>query len=171
MMRRPLPPACRVLTMAPDLVLDTNVVLDLLVFRDPASRPLYEALRERRVIWLSCDKCRDEFLRVIDYKSVRGFLSRRAQCATTRFEEAIGEFDNLSTTVAGSQHALASTVPRCKDRNDQYLVDFAIGARADFLISKDRHLTDLANWFSRNGQQPRVLTLDAFVASESLPRT
>lgn len=170
MTRRRHPQDCQVVIMAPDLVIDTNVALDLLVFRDPASRPLYEALSERRVIWLSCDRCRDEFLRVIDYKSVQAFLGRHSQCPTTRSREALAEFDGLSTTVARTTHGPTRRAPRCKDRDDQFLVDLAIAADADFLISKDRHLTELAGWFARNGQGPAVLTPGAFLASGKLPR-
>ena len=156
--------------MAPDLVLDTNVVLDLLVFRDLASKPLYEALCERRVIWLSCDSCRVEFLRVIDYKSVNAFLGRRGLCPAKRFEEAIAEFDSMTTTVALPGLVQSDPIPRCRDPEDQFLVDFAVSADADFLISKDRHLTDLARWFTRNRRRLTILTPDAFLASGKLPR-
>lgn len=157
--------------MALDLVIDTNVALDLLVFRDPAVHKIYEALQARRAIWLSCEACRDEFLRVIDYQSVHGFLKRRGLCASSRRAEALGEFDSLSTTVARPMRAPSQQpTPRCRDRDDQFLVDFAVVARADFLLSKDRHLIELAKWFARSGRRPTILSPAEFIASGDLPR-
>src|SRR5262245_56090396 len=49
------------------LVLDTNVVLDLLVFGDPGARPLALALEDRSLRWLATPAMREELARVLDY--------------------------------------------------------------------------------------------------------
>lgn len=38
----------------PGVVIDTNVVLDWLVFADPSSQALGDAVHEQRVRWLVC---------------------------------------------------------------------------------------------------------------------
>ena len=53
------------------LVLDTNVVLDLFVFGDPATRPLQSALERGDCDWLATPAMRDELERVLDYPQHR----------------------------------------------------------------------------------------------------
>ncbi len=48
------------------LVLDTNVVLDLVVFRDPGAEPLRSAIEARRVL-LTTAECLAELRRVLAY--------------------------------------------------------------------------------------------------------
>ena len=50
------------------LVLDTNVVLDWLVFRDPSSRPVEAAIRLGQVRWSVTAAMRLETERVLTYK-------------------------------------------------------------------------------------------------------
>src|SRR5688572_7537654 len=49
------------------LVLDTNVVLDLLVFGDPQTQPLADALANGDLRWLATPAMREELARVLDY--------------------------------------------------------------------------------------------------------
>ena len=49
------------------LVLDTNVVLDLLVFADPGVRALSEGLSAGRLHWLATHAMREELVRVLAY--------------------------------------------------------------------------------------------------------
>ena len=58
------------------LVIDTNIVLDLLVFRDPAAAPLSEALGARRLAWLATDAMREELARVLGYPHLAARLAR-----------------------------------------------------------------------------------------------
>ena len=51
----------------PGIVLDTNIVLDLLVFKDPLTLPLCEALEAGQLRWLSTDAMREELDRVLAY--------------------------------------------------------------------------------------------------------
>ncbi|WP_440131005.1 PIN domain-containing protein, partial [Rubrivivax gelatinosus] len=66
---------------AADVVLDTNVVLDWLVFDDPATRPLAAALEAGRLRWIATGPMLDELLHVLQ----RPELDRwRAACEAAR---------------------------------------------------------------------------------------
>ncbi|OYZ43709.1 MAG: twitching motility protein PilT [Acidovorax sp. 16-64-162] len=47
------------------LVLDTNIVLDLLVFADPAVAPVRTLLQAQRLCWVATPPMRDELARVL----------------------------------------------------------------------------------------------------------
>src|SRR6187431_1315436 len=57
----------------PRIVLDTNVVLDWLYFRDPRCAALADAVAARRVRWIASATMRDEIEHVLD----RGSLGTR----------------------------------------------------------------------------------------------
>ncbi|MEQ1660178.1 MAG: PIN domain-containing protein, partial [Hylemonella sp.] len=52
------------------IVLDTNIVLDLLVFDDPATPPLKDALAARRLQWIATPAMRVELARVLAYPHI-----------------------------------------------------------------------------------------------------
>jgi predicted nucleic acid-binding protein len=49
------------------IVLDTNIVLDLFVFDDPATQPLQQALETQQLRWLATPAMRVELARVLAY--------------------------------------------------------------------------------------------------------
>jgi hypothetical protein len=52
------------------LVLDTNIVLDLLVFADPAVRPLPPLLASGALRWIAAPAMRVELERVLGYPQI-----------------------------------------------------------------------------------------------------
>jgi predicted nucleic acid-binding protein len=52
------------------LVLDTNIVLDLFVYDDPATVPLRELLTDAQTRWLATPVMREELRRVLAYPQV-----------------------------------------------------------------------------------------------------
>jgi putative PIN family toxin of toxin-antitoxin system len=118
------------------VVLDTNIVLDLLVFRDPASLALAQALHERALQWLATPAMRDELERVLAYPQI---APRLAFYRLTP-EAVLAGFDSLVRVVAP-----APSVPllRCKDPDDQQFIDLAVAHRA-LLLSKDLAVLRLA---------------------------
>ncbi|MEW6704976.1 MAG: putative toxin-antitoxin system toxin component, PIN family [Pseudomonadota bacterium] len=115
-------------------MLDTNVVLDWLVFRNAACAALQAALEQRRVRWLASRAMLDE----MDHVLQRGLDPRWA-------------VDPLAWRAAWEQHvewvqppAPARTLPRCTDPDDQKFIDLAIGAGARWLLTRDRALLKLA---------------------------
>ena len=53
------------------VILDTNVCLDLFVFRDPRWETLLTALKNGSVEAVTSENCRNEWLRVLDYPNLR----------------------------------------------------------------------------------------------------
>ena len=111
------------------VVLDTNVALDLLLFRDPRTAELQEALAQGRLHWLVLPGMREEFARVLDYPHLLAWRQAHGRSA----EAALAAFDAASRTV----EAVPSVAVRCSDPDDQPFLDLAVAHRA-LLLSKDR---------------------------------
>lgn len=124
----------------PSLVLDTNVVLDLLVFDDPAAHSLNEALDERRVRCLVSDATLEEWRRVLGYPEFA--LDAARQAALVARYQALAH---------RSDAACLTELPRCSDPDDQKFLALAAAAGAAALVSKDRAVLKLrrrcAPWF------------------------
>ena len=117
-------------------MLDTNVVLDWLVFGHPIAAPLRTALTSGAYRWLCTRPMRDELADVIG----RGSLSRWAIDA----EAVLGVFDALAVEVGPLPLLGASERLRCTDPDDQLFIDLAIAHRAQALLTRDRAVLRLA---------------------------
>lgn len=123
------------------LVLDTNVVLDLLLFFDVGVQEIRSGLATGQLAWISTAGMRDEFIRVLDYPPVARQMVARVRAAET----LVADFDRQSRPMPAAPPASV----RCRDRDDQMFVDLAVMHRAT-LWSKDlqvlrlrRRLADL----------------------------
>ena len=134
----------------PRIALDTNVVLDWMVFRDPVVLPLVAAIERGRVQWIACGGMRTELARTLGYNNLARWAPDR--------EQALATFD---------AHALLlpepATLPslRCSDPDDQVFLDLAVAAGARWLLSHDRALLRLARRARSMGvvvMQPRLWT-------------
>ncbi|MEZ5613631.1 MAG: putative toxin-antitoxin system toxin component, PIN family [Rhodocyclaceae bacterium] len=125
------------------LVLDTNVVLDLLHFSDPAAAPIRRALRTGKAVCCSNAACRDELARVLSYPQFKipGHEVRRILDAYA----ALAQFCDAA---AG---ATLPPLPQCRDPDDQKFLELAQAAKADLLVSKDKALLALAKKAGRLG--------------------
>jgi putative PIN family toxin of toxin-antitoxin system len=111
------------------VVLDTNIVLDLLVFRDPATSSLRTALAGQRLQWIATPPMRMELLRVLGYPQVVKSLRHHAVLA----EQVLASFD-----AQASMQTVAPKAPvTCKDADDQKFIDLAVAHQAT-LLSKDK---------------------------------
>lgn len=133
-MTPPGAPDGQIVTPGSALVLDTNIVLDLLVFDDPVARALRQALDGGTVEWLATPAMRDELERVLAYSHI---LARLLAPNTTRVC-VLAQFDQFSRTVAVPPGATI----RCSDTDDQMFIDLAVAHRAS-LLSKDRAVLSL----------------------------
>ena len=111
------------------VVIDTNVVLDLFVFQDPATAPLKQALHDKSIRWISTPDMRIELERVLAYAHIVPRLAFYQLSAA----DVLDQFDH---------HAQMEPVaPRCtaicKDPDDQRFIDLAVAHRA-LLLSKDK---------------------------------
>jgi len=121
----------------PRIVLDTNVCLDLFLFRDPACAALAAALVEGRVQAVADSACRNEWLRVLEYPSVPIRPEQRAELRE-RFDAAV------VTLAEPREPASLVPLPACRDRDDQKFLELAQVSGARWLLSKDRDLLKLA---------------------------
>ncbi len=116
-------------------VLDTNIVLDVFLFADPAAQPLREALAQAHIRWISTAPMREELARVLDYPHI----AKRMDFYQRSFEDLLRDFDTHSHTVDVAQRAPL----RCKDPDDQRFIDLALAQRAG-LLSKDHAVLCMA---------------------------
>ena len=136
----PSPDASR---RVPRVVLDSNVWIDILVFDDPASRPIHAALASGALTALIDARCLAELARVLDYPQ---FVQRSVDK-----EAALASVARLSVlTAPGAPPDDARPLPKCKDRDDQKFLELAWAVRADWLVSKDRALLKLAKRTARD---------------------
>ena len=63
------------------LVLDTNICLDLFVFRDPRWKALLQAMETRTVSVITRSDCRAEWLAVLNYPKLKLDAAAQAACA------------------------------------------------------------------------------------------
>lgn len=111
------------------VVLDTNIVLDLLLFADPSTATLQQALAGGQCTWLATAAMRAELLRVLDYPTLAAPLAARG----LRADAVLARFDRASTL----QPVPPACPVRCSDPDDQGFVDLAVAHRA-LLLSKDK---------------------------------
>jgi len=112
------------------VVIDTNIVLDLLLFRDPSTAALAQALAQGSLIWYATTGMRDELQRVLTYPAMQPWLARADRDAAPG---VLAQFDQLSQV-----HAEVPTgPPRCSDPDDQKFIDLALALQA-LLLSKDQ---------------------------------
>jgi putative PIN family toxin of toxin-antitoxin system len=129
-------------------VLDTNVVLDVLVFNEPAHAaliaPLRNALREGRLQWLATLAMRSELERVLAYPK----LAPRVAFYGCTVESVLKDFDALCQ--------ICEAAPRiafaCKDADDQQFADLAVAQQAH-LLSKDDALLSMRKRLATLGAQ------------------
>lgn len=112
-----------------DVVLDTNIVLDLFVFNDPATAPLKAALQQGQLRWLATAEMRVELARVLTYKQI---LPRMAYYKLSA-EDVLGQFDAQAQLMPLAPKASVT----CRDADDQKFIDLAVVHRC-LLLSKDQ---------------------------------
>ena len=110
------------------VVIDTNVLLEWLVFRDTRVVDLVRAIEGGAVHWVATAAMRNELAAVL----ARGFGPRWP----VGVGQGLPNFDRLAVLREARVAGLAT--PRCRDPDDQMFVDLAVTERAASLISRDR---------------------------------
>jgi putative PIN family toxin of toxin-antitoxin system len=123
-------------------VLDTNIVLDLFVYQDPAAAALREQLEQPATRWLATVAMREELERVLGYPQIVKGLAARAIPA----QAVLAEFDQRAETVPPALKAPYT----CKDPDDQRFIDLAVAHQA-VLVSKDAEVLCMAKRLDRLG--------------------
>ena len=128
-LRDPNPPTMRL------LVIDTNIVLEWLWFRDPRCDALGQAVHTGQVQWIASAAMRDELAHVL----ARGIKA--------------GPPGDAAAVLQGWQRWVHPTEPdprptppglRCTDTDDQKFIDLAWQAGASALLTRDRAVLRLA---------------------------
>ena len=116
------------------VVLDTNIVLDVFVFNDPAAEPVRQALNKNELDWLATQPMRDELERVLAYPKIAVKLEFYKLTAT----DVLAKFDQHARITLAAPKASVT----CKDADDQKFIDLAVQHRA-LLLSKDQHVISM----------------------------
>ena len=119
------------------LVLDTNIWLDWLVFRDACVAPIRAAVEQGRARVYIDGACEKELARVLAYPLGRTVLDAEAQTA------CLAECRRVARA-CGVAAPLECLLPPCRDPDDQKFLELARDCRADLLVTKDRALLVLA---------------------------
>jgi uncharacterized protein len=117
----------------PGIVLDTNAVLDWLLFADPGMQALAAAIEHGRLRWIATAAMRGEFEHVL----ARGLAAERG-ADPDRFELTWKQHCTEHPTAPPAAAPL-----RCADTDDQKFLDLALATGAHWLVSRDRALLKL----------------------------
>lgn len=147
------------------IVLDTNVCLDLFVFRDPRWTRLLDAMKTGQVVALTRDDCRKEWSIVLGYPHLKLDDAARVQ-VTAEFDALISCQPLIVTEEAPVK------LPVCKDKDDQKFLELSRDVQADVLITKDKALLKLARKTRRDGlfaiMTPEAWMLETDTAQQAL---
>jgi uncharacterized protein len=117
------------------LVLDTNVVLDWLVFHDPCATLLGQQLASRSWQWHVTADMLLELEHVLTYEALSAWKPDRAV--------VLSAWDSFACTTAAPVPNLAPRL-RCTDPDDQKFIDLALSLPGATLLSRDRAVLKLA---------------------------
>ena len=125
-------PACNAGYTGPlprPMILDTNVVLDMLIFDDPHIPPIRELLAQGEVRWIADQAQRIELGRVLHYSQIAprvSFYGKTAEGVMDAFDAAV-EYVSEAPKIRFT----------CTDADDQHFLDLASQHQA-LLVSKDK---------------------------------
>jgi predicted nucleic acid-binding protein len=132
---------------APQIVLDTNIVLDAFVFSDAPAVPLRAALERGALQWIATPGMREELARVLGYPQIVPRLAFYQLEAA----DVLAAFDRLVHPVSAAPKARVT----CTDADDQPFIDLAV-AHQCVLLSKDRAVLRLKKRLQALGVQTRT---------------
>lgn len=143
----------------PQVVLDTQVVMDWLVFNEPSIAPLVEKIECGHLLWMATAAMQAELMHVLG----RGVAASR-QPDLQRIETA---FTRHCQMVPNPELGLAR--PRCSDADDQKFIDLGLalalpGEASTCLISRDRAVLAVAKRARRLGLE--ILTPAAWLKQQ-----
>ena len=125
------------------LVLDTNVVIDWLVFDDAFMAPLRDGIAQRQIRVLTHAPAIVELQRVVGYPA----LKLSPPTGNDRLSPVIWLRRTVPTLPQGfstTQMLTPAGFPRCRDPDDQHFLAFAFHTRAQALVSERQGRTETA---------------------------
>lgn len=151
------------------LVLDTNTVLAIWMFRDPALQSLERLIAGGTITLHSREDALEELRRVLAYSQFGVAIEAQAQLlAAYRARVMV-----LPAATPGTREAappqptsidLPPLLPQCRDRDDQKFLEIAAQAMATHLVTRDKALLKLAR-HRLVRERFAILTPERFVAA------
>jgi predicted nucleic acid-binding protein len=118
----------------PLAVIDTQVLLDWLVFGDARVARWVAAVEQGELTWIACPAMRREFEHMVGHPRFARWQLRR--------EHALSVFDRLA--LMQDDPTAGEPRLRCRDADDQVFIDLALVHRARWLLTRDKALLALA---------------------------
>lgn len=132
------------------LVLDTNAVLDWLLFRDKGFVPISAVIESGKAMALTNDVCLEELRRVLRYPEFK--LDEVRQVELLAQYRCCAHIAESGDAVKHDEAEMPSGgLPICKDPDDQKFLELAWQQRA-VLVTKDKLLLQLARRVDRGGR-------------------
>ena len=122
--------------MIPNLVLDTNAVLDWLVFDNPGFQPIARVILLGSVRWVVNATAREELAHVLS----RGVVDQWQPDLPLLWRT----WERHATPIEYPPQSSPQRRPQCTDIDDQKFVDLALDSGALWLVTRDRALLKLA---------------------------
>jgi putative PIN family toxin of toxin-antitoxin system len=120
--------------MSLKIVLDTNVCLDLFVFKDPRWLQIMAGLQNKEISAITSEDCREEWLAVLNYEHLPINAENR--------EQIVSSFDQYILVEKNTTKQIK--LPTCSDKDDQKFLETCRDADAKVLVTKDKALLKLA---------------------------
>lgn len=111
-------------------VLDTNTIMALWFFNDPALALLRDWIAAGHTRLLTREDALEELRRVLDY--------RQFACPPARQTEILAHYRAQATCVPAA--ATPAELPRCRDADDQKFLEIAHDGGARWLLTRDKAL-------------------------------
>ena len=143
---------------ASPVVLDTNVVLAWLVFRDPRLAALATALETGHVRWLACPRMRSELTLTLSYPALSKW--------NPDSERTLASFDRWAELLPDPPAPQASPL-LCSDPDDQVFIELALAHQARWLLTRDRALLKLKRRAAGRGLQ--IAPPESWAAAQPSP--
>jgi predicted nucleic acid-binding protein len=121
-------------------VLDTNVVLDWLLFDDASMQAPCELLLAGGACWIATEAMRDEALEV----ATRPAFAKRGSALDLRHRVAAGFAHHAKLQADLHSDGTAALALRCSDPDDQMFIELALQHSAQLLLTRDLALLALA---------------------------
>jgi putative PIN family toxin of toxin-antitoxin system len=132
------------------LVLDTNAVLDWLLFRDKGFLAISAAIESRGAVALTSDACLEELRRVLRYPEFKLDESRQAELLE-QYHRHVCVVEVTEPALPSEGNDSMAAIPRCKDPDDQKFLELA-SQQGAILVTKDKLLLQLARRVAKGGR-------------------
>ena len=142
--------------MTTRVVFDTNVALAVLVFADPELRALAARWNAAELEAVADDDTLAEFERVLGYPELKLDANDVTRLAA--------DYRRRCTLIPMASVS-ASSLPRCRDPDDQKFLQLAQRAKADWLLTRDKALLRLHRTPGCRIVKPELLNGDGSIAA------